>query len=68
MEEFVTKELLIFRHYQLDSKDIKCPIQWWGKHEAMFHVVCFLAHQILNIVGSQIEIKRIFPLKAYFQT
>jgi len=26
--ELVTKELLIFRCYQVDPKDIKCPSQW----------------------------------------
>jgi hypothetical protein len=27
--ELIKKELLIFRKYQLDIKDIKCPLQWW---------------------------------------
>jgi hypothetical protein len=52
----------------LDVKDIKCPLQWWQKHEAMFHVVRFLAHQILNVVGSQIEIERIFLWLEYLLT
>jgi hypothetical protein len=39
----------------MDPKDIKCPFQWWGKHEAMFPMFGFLAHQILNIVKSSIE-------------
>jgi hypothetical protein len=34
----------------------QCPFQWWGKYEAMFLTVNFLAHQILSIVGLQIEI------------
>jgi hypothetical protein len=55
-------ELLIFKHYQVDRKDIKCPFQWCGKHEVMFPIVGFLVHQILGIVGSQIEIERIFSL------
>jgi hypothetical protein len=28
-EELVKKELLVFRRYQLDVKDIKCVFQWW---------------------------------------
>jgi len=32
-------------------KDIKRPFQWWGKHEAMFPTIDFLASQILGIVG-----------------
>jgi hypothetical protein len=29
VEKLVNKELLVFRKYQLDVKDIKCPLQWW---------------------------------------
>ncbi len=39
----------------MDPKDVKCPFQWWGKLEAMFPIVAFLARQILSIVQSQIE-------------
>jgi hypothetical protein len=46
----------------VDPKDIKYHFQWWGKHEAMFPIVSFLACQILGIVGSQIEIERNFFL------
>ncbi len=41
---------------------MKCPFEWWGKHEAMFSIIGFLAHQIFRIIGSQIEIERIFSL------
>jgi hypothetical protein len=58
--ELVTSEMLIFKCYQVNSKEFKCPHQWWAKHEAMFFTVGFLAYQILGIVGSQIETKRIF--------
>jgi len=56
-KEIVTKVLLIFKHDQINLKDIKCLLQWWGKHEAMFSIVGFLPCQILSIVGSQIETK-----------
>jgi len=59
-KELITRELLIFKHYQVDPKNIKCAFQWWAKHEAMFPIVGFLACQILGVVGSQIETKRIF--------
>jgi hypothetical protein len=52
VEELVNRVLLIFRKYQLDVKDIKCPLQWWQKHEAMFPIVGFLAQQILGVVRS----------------
>jgi hypothetical protein len=64
-KELVTKELLIFRHYQMDPKNIKCLFQWWGKYEAMFPTIGFLACQILDIVGSQIETERIFFLSRH---
>ncbi len=54
------RELLIFKRYQLDVKDIKCPLQWWHKHEVMFPTIGFLARQILCVVGFQIETERIF--------
>jgi hypothetical protein len=45
----------MFRHYQVDVKDIKCPLQWWEKHESMFLTIGFHARQIFKIVESQIE-------------
>ncbi len=42
-KKLVKRELLIFKRYQLDVKNIKCPLQWWHKHEAMFFTVEFLA-------------------------
>jgi len=42
IEELVKKELLIFKRYQLDAKNIKCPLQWWLKHEAIFLKIGFL--------------------------
>ncbi len=29
MVELVNKELLIFRRFQVDPKEIKSPLQWW---------------------------------------
>ncbi len=37
-----------------------------GKHESMFSTIAFLACQILDIVGSQIQIERIFSLFRIF--
>jgi hypothetical protein len=58
IKELVKRELLVFKKYQLDVKDIKYPLQWWQKHEAMFPIVGFLAPQILGVVGFQIEIEK----------
>jgi hypothetical protein len=53
--ELVNKELLIFKRFQVDPKEIKWPLQWWQKHEYMFPTIGFLTQQILGIVGLQIE-------------
>jgi hypothetical protein len=50
--ELVKKELLIFRCYQVNIKDIKCPLQLWEKHENMFFTIDFCARKILGIVES----------------
>jgi hypothetical protein len=34
------KVLLIFKCYQVDVKDIKCPLQRWEKHESMSPTFC----------------------------
>ncbi len=60
-KKLVTMELLIFRHYQVDPKNIMCPLQWRGKHEAMFPIIGFWFGQILCIVWPQIEIDFFFP-------
>jgi hypothetical protein len=58
--KLVTKELLIFKCYQVDLKEIKCSLQWWEKQEA---IIGFLTYQILGIVESQIEAKKDFEVK-----
>jgi hypothetical protein len=58
--------MLIFRRYQVNSKEIKCPFQWWTKHETIFPRVGFLTSQIVWIVGSQIETERIYSLTKIF--
>ncbi len=60
--ELVNSEFLFFRNYQVDVKNIKCPLQSWEKHENMFPTIGFCAKQILGIIGSQIEIEKIFSL------
>ncbi len=61
-KKFVTQELLDFKRFHVNVKNIKNPLQWWEKHEFKFHAVRFLTKRILGIIGSQIETKRIFPL------
>jgi hypothetical protein len=61
-KEVGNKKLLMFGRFQLNVKDIKCLLEWWAKHEFLFPTMAFLVRQILGIVGSQIEIERIFSL------
>jgi len=62
VKEIVIRELLDFRRFYVDVKDIKNLFQWCKKHESRFLAIGFLAKQILRIVGSQIETKHIFSL------
>jgi hypothetical protein len=41
-KELVNYELSIFQKYQVDMKDIKCPLDWWRKHKSLFLIVGFL--------------------------
>jgi hypothetical protein len=50
-KEVVNKELLMFRRFQVDFKEIKCPLEWWAKKMSLLPTMAFLAHQILGIVG-----------------
>ncbi len=65
-KELMNKELHMFGRFQLDVKDIKCPLEWWGKHECLFSIVTFLAHHVLGIVGSQRKTEKIFSLIGIF--
>jgi hypothetical protein len=50
--------LHMFKRFQVDVKDIKCPLKWWVKHESL----AIFAHQIFNIMGFQIESEFMFSL------
>jgi len=64
VRELANKELLFFKHYHVNSKEIKCPLEWWEKYEPLFSKVGFLVMEILSILGPQIETKHIFSLVA----
>jgi len=53
-KELINKQKVVnIQKYQMNVKEsIKCPLQWWQKHESMFPLMGFLVHQILGIVGS----------------
>jgi hypothetical protein len=58
----VIKELLNFKRFHVDVKDIKRPLLSWEKHDSRFPIERLLARQIINIVSFQIEIEHIFSL------
>jgi hypothetical protein len=64
VKEIITRELLDFKRFHVDMKDIKNLVQWWEKHESKFPTISFLAKQILRIIGSQIETKQFFSFVA----
>jgi hypothetical protein len=43
-KEVVNKELLMFKRFQVDVKDIKCLLKWWAKHESLFLTMACLIH------------------------
>ncbi len=58
----MTKELLNFKKFHVDVKDIKSPLLWWEKQHSRFSIERLLTRQIFGIVSSQIEIEDIFSL------
>jgi hypothetical protein len=61
-KELVIKELLDFRRFHVDVKNIKTFLLWWENHHSRFLVVGLLARHILGIVGFQIGMEDIFSL------
>jgi len=57
-KELINRKLLISKRYQVDVKEIKCPLQWWKKHEFVFLTLGFPACQKISIAGSKINLKR----------
>ncbi len=49
-KELVNRELKMFKWYQVDTKNTKCLLKWWEKHESLFSIVIFLTNRILGIV------------------
>jgi len=65
--EQVSQQRRWWTRFQMVVKDIKCCLEWWAKHEFLFPTVAFLACQLLDIVGSWIEIERIFLCLEFLQ-
>jgi hypothetical protein len=58
----VKEQLTHFRIEKIIEEKCKDPLTWWRTHEVHYSYVEFVAPQILGIVGSQIEAKRVFSI------
>ncbi|CAM6044825.1 unnamed protein product [Sphagnum compactum] len=52
VKEIITRELLDFRRFHVDVKDIENPLQWWEKHESRFPAVAGTGRQHHNSSSS----------------
>jgi hypothetical protein len=52
----------MFKRLQVDVKDIKCPFEWWAKHESLFPTMVVFTNQIFNIMSFQIKNESFFSL------
>jgi len=59
---FIVGELSLFKRLSMSLVTCVDPLTWWRIHETQFPNVSFLVKQILGILGSQIEIERVFNL------
>jgi hypothetical protein len=57
-KEVMNKKLVMIKRFQVNVKDIKCPLEWWAKHKSLFPIVAFLARHILGIIVFQIKIEK----------
>jgi hypothetical protein len=54
-------ELSLFKRTTMPI-DPFSPFIWWAEYEQQFPNLAYLARQVMGIVGSQIEIERIFNM------
>jgi hypothetical protein len=58
----VTRELFLLKRLSIPFTTCENLFIWWHNHKGQFLDVTFLAKQILGILRSQIEIKKVFNL------
>jgi hypothetical protein len=58
----VKEQLTHFNVKKVIDDECKDPLAWWRAQEGHFSYVGFLVRQILGIVGSQIEVERVFSI------
>ncbi len=58
----VKEQLTHFKVKKVTNDECKDPLAWWRAQEGHLSYVGFIAHQILGIVGWQIEVDRVFNI------
>jgi hypothetical protein len=53
-----TKNCWCLEGFKVDVKDIKCPLEWWAKHESLFPIVAFLFIKFLALLVLKYKIER----------
>ncbi len=60
----VKEQLTHFRIKKVIEQESKDSLSWWRAHEVHYSYVGFVAQQILDIVGSQIEVEKVFNIES----
>jgi hypothetical protein len=58
----VKEQLTHFKIKKVIEDECKDSLAWWRAHEVHYSYVGFVAPQILDIVGSQVETERVFNI------
>jgi hypothetical protein len=57
--ELVIREILIFKHCWMDSKEIKCLFQWWAKTwDHVFYCWFFGPPNLKGLLGHKLKLKK----------
>jgi hypothetical protein len=40
----------MLKRFQVNAKDIKCPLEWWVKHKSLFPTLHFLLVKFLALL------------------
>jgi hypothetical protein len=56
----IVKEQLT--HFKVTNDECKDPLTWWKAQKGHFSYVGFVAHQLLGIAISDIEVERVFSI------
>jgi hypothetical protein len=62
MKELVSKNILDFQTIPTEFEGYQISFSIVGEYESMFPIVGFIVHQMLSIMGCQVEMGRIFSL------